>query len=283
MDPNDGSTAVTLVWSGLRAVGIFYGEQIPSMPDVLERLKVLIDSSTPIVVMETVEEMRVVRLVRAACSALNLATFEWSIASGLARCGVNHLIPDLESPIPAGGYQGSAPRHAPEQDTQALYNSREPDQMLSNLQGISIEAVFILKDLHRHLDSPVVVRRLRDVGQQFSTNRRTVVLTGPKIEIPLNFAAWWSLWSYLYPTALAFARLLTKPWCAWKNPHLAAQTQWRGNVRHCREPSWTDGRRSRARYLTSTGGALCPLSGNRNRRSRREKGSAAPVRDARVC
>ena len=184
MDPNDGSTAVTLVWSGLRAVGIFYREQIPSMPDVLERLKVLIDSSTPIVVMETVEEMRVVRLVRAACSALNLATFEWSIASGLARCGVNHLIPDLESPIPAGGYQGSAPRHAPEQDTQALYNSREPDQMLSNLQGISIEAVFILKDLHRHLDSPVVVRRLRDVGQQFSTNRRTVVLTGPKIEIP---------------------------------------------------------------------------------------------------
>ena len=56
--------------------------------------------------------------------------------------------------------------------------------MLSNLQGISVEAVFILKDLHRHLDSPVVVRRLRDVGQQFSTNRRTVVLTGPKIEIP---------------------------------------------------------------------------------------------------
>src|SRR5438874_2190099 len=34
------------------------------MPDVLERLKVLLDSSTPIVVIETVEEMRAVRLVR---------------------------------------------------------------------------------------------------------------------------------------------------------------------------------------------------------------------------
>src|SRR5439155_70481 len=34
------------------------------MPDVLERLKVLIDSSTPIVVIETVEEMRVVRRLR---------------------------------------------------------------------------------------------------------------------------------------------------------------------------------------------------------------------------
>ena len=57
------------------------------MATVLERLIVLIGSSTPIVVMETVEEMRAVRLVRAACSALNLAVFEWSIASGLMRCG----------------------------------------------------------------------------------------------------------------------------------------------------------------------------------------------------
>ena len=66
------------------------------MPDALERLKILLSSSTPIVVMETVEEMRAVRLVRAACSSLNLATFEWSIASGLVRCGsdVGELVPE---------------------------------------------------------------------------------------------------------------------------------------------------------------------------------------------
>ena len=39
------------------------------MADALERLKVLIDSSTPIVVMETIEEVRAVRMVRIACSA----------------------------------------------------------------------------------------------------------------------------------------------------------------------------------------------------------------------
>ncbi|PYX38816.1 MAG: hypothetical protein DMG81_10740 [Acidobacteria bacterium] len=58
------------------------------MDKVLDRLKVLIDSSTPIVVMETVEESRAVRMVRAACSSLNLAAFEWTIATGLARCGI---------------------------------------------------------------------------------------------------------------------------------------------------------------------------------------------------
>src|SRR5882672_11410328 len=58
--------------------------------------------------------------------------------------------------------------------------------MLANLEGISIEAAFILKDLQRHMDDPVVVRRLRDVGQKFATNRRTVILTAPKISVPLE-------------------------------------------------------------------------------------------------
>src|ERR1700676_1294535 len=53
----------------------------------LERLKILINSSTPIVVMETVEEMRALSLVREACSGLNLAIFEWTIADGLVRSG----------------------------------------------------------------------------------------------------------------------------------------------------------------------------------------------------
>src|SRR5260370_11077161 len=56
--------------------------------------------------------------------------------------------------------------------------------MLANLEGITGQAAFILKDLHRHMDDPVVVRRLRAVGQRFATNRKTIVLTSPKIEIP---------------------------------------------------------------------------------------------------
>jgi hypothetical protein len=157
---------------------------VPSIADALQRLKTLIDSSTPIIVMETVEEVRAVRMVRSACATLNLATFEWSVASGLMRCGttVGEVVMGLDS----GAHY--APPHADtdaiEQNAKALYNSREPAQMLGNLAGITIEAAFILKDLHRHMDDPIVVRRLRDVGQHFATNRKTIVLTSPKIDIP---------------------------------------------------------------------------------------------------
>lgn len=47
-----------------------------------------------------------------------------------------------------------------------------------------MEAAFVLKDFHRHMEDPVVVRRLRDVGQKFSANRRTVIITGPAVAIP---------------------------------------------------------------------------------------------------
>ena len=78
------------------------------MDKVLERLKVLIDSSTPIVVMETVEEVRAVRMVRAACSALNLAVFEWTIATGLARCGTKSSHAIEAGAFDPGGYQTCA-------------------------------------------------------------------------------------------------------------------------------------------------------------------------------
>jgi hypothetical protein len=173
----------------------------------LDRLKVLINSSTPIVVMETVEELRALSLVRTACSELNLPVFEWTIADGLVRSGsgvaapqpvayprpetrmgaipqgnseADRLVRAVLSPV--GNDAGASPRTA-------MYNTADPVQALANLESMTVEAVFVLKDFHRHMDNPVVVRRLRDVGQKFSANRRTLVLTAPAIEMPPELAS----------------------------------------------------------------------------------------------
>jgi SpoVK/Ycf46/Vps4 family AAA+-type ATPase len=167
---------------------LFYGSNlrlVKPLTDALASLKVLIDSSAPIVVMETVEEVRAVRFVRVACASLNLATFEWSIASGLARCGNDGNEPAVEARFPASGTGHDATDLA----AQTIYNTREPAQVLGVLEGISVEAVFILKDFHRHMEDPVVVRRLRDVGQKFSKNRRTVVIIAPSIKMPPELAS----------------------------------------------------------------------------------------------
>src|SRR5262249_55420908 len=135
-----------------------------TMVDPLERIKVLIDSSTPVVVIETVEESRAVELVRAACNLLNLPVFEWSIADGLSRSGGN--------PATAGNA------------AQPIVNTREPAQVLAHLETMTIDVAFVLKNFHRHVDDPVVIRRLRDVAQIFSSERRTLVITAPGIQFP---------------------------------------------------------------------------------------------------
>ncbi len=155
----------------------------------IERLKILINSSTPIVVMETVEEVRALTIVRAACSELNMALFEWTVADGLIRSGANASampVADLQMRINAARH--AADPGAPEGKA-AIYNTVDPVQALANLESLTLEAVFVLKDFHRHMDNPVVVRRLRDVGQKFSANRRTLILTAPSIQMPAELAS----------------------------------------------------------------------------------------------
>ncbi|MGD0973585.1 MAG: AAA family ATPase [Candidatus Korobacteraceae bacterium] len=162
------------------------------MAEVLERLKILINSSTPIVVMETVEEVRAVAFVRSACAELGLPTFEWTIADGLVRSGSNAAVglPGAAASLPLAqsgpslAARDAALNRDSEPNAPAIYNTREPVQALATLESMTLDGVFILKDFHRHMEDAVIVRRLRDVGQKFSANRRTVVITAPAITIP---------------------------------------------------------------------------------------------------
>src|SRR5712692_8437929 len=176
---------------GVDRTSILREQLAPGQTDMnaLERLKVLINSSTPIVVMETVEEVRALTLVRAACSELNMAVFEWTVAGGLVRSGTHaSALPAADMQMRINAAHHAADPRAPEGKA-AIYNTVDPVQALANLESLTLEAVFVLKDFHRHMDNPVVVRRLRDVGQKFSANRRTLILTAPSIQMPAELAS----------------------------------------------------------------------------------------------
>jgi hypothetical protein len=177
----------------------------PSL-DPKERLKIVIESSTPLVVIETVEELRAMALIRAAAAELNMPVFEWSIADGFARAGAGSIPPAATSEQHAGTEldrklavvnaslaQAKIPplslvtgkeQFAPESAPPPVYNTKEAAQVLQHLETLTVEGVFVLKDLHRHLDTPLAVRLLREVADEFSRDRRTLVLTGPSVPIP---------------------------------------------------------------------------------------------------
>jgi SpoVK/Ycf46/Vps4 family AAA+-type ATPase len=170
------------------------------MPDVLERLKVLFNSFNPLLVMETVEETRAVDLVRRAASDLSLPVFEWSIADGLQRSGapvnpgpadprrttgvnnVNALL--SQAGLPMVNIPPGMALPAPVGPSSMIVNTQSAPGVLAHIESMTTDAVFILKDLHRHLDDVVVVRRLRQVAQNFTRTRGTLVLTGPAVNLP---------------------------------------------------------------------------------------------------
>jgi len=182
-----------------------------SKSDPKQRLKVIIDSSTPVVIIETVEELRALRTVREAAHELQLPVFEWSIADGLARSGATPAGSDTPPPLPGSGakeptemdrklaavnaslIQANLPPLSivtgkdQYENTAApapVYNTKEAAQVLQHLEMVNLEGVFVMKDMHRHMDSPIVLRLIREVAQAFCRDRRTLVLVGPSIGIP---------------------------------------------------------------------------------------------------
>ena len=121
-------------------------------------LKSLVLSFHPVIVIETVEEDRVSGLLHNVAGDLHVAHFSWTITTGLQK------LPGDE-PI-------------------ATQWTTDPFQLLSHIEGLSIEAVFHLRDFARHFETPQVVRQFRDLAKRFATTRSTLVLTGRTVELP---------------------------------------------------------------------------------------------------
>jgi ATP-dependent 26S proteasome regulatory subunit len=189
------------------------------MSTSLERLKLLINSSTPIVLMETVEEGRCLELMRQACAELNVALFEWSIADGLQRSGV----PTSPSAADPRQQAWSAAPQSSVGDGPIL-NTQQPASVLAHIETLTVEAVFLLKDFHRHLDDVVVVRRLREVAQQFARSRRALVLTGPSLPMPPELEKEVEYLDLPLPDAALFRQLVEQTFARLAKTHRLKRT-----------------------------------------------------------
>jgi SpoVK/Ycf46/Vps4 family AAA+-type ATPase len=126
--------------------------------DNIKDLEVLINSHYPIIYIETFEESRIENLVLEVTFNMGLPLFIWSATTGLARFG-------NEKPV---------------------YNTKSPHDALSFIDSSTMEAVYLLKDMHNYLQDSLVVRKLRDICQSFHQRRRSLILTAPSFSIPFE-------------------------------------------------------------------------------------------------
>ncbi|HEX7766458.1 MAG TPA: AAA family ATPase, partial [Nitrospira sp.] len=120
-------------------------------------LRTLIRSCHPLIVIETVEEERVLALLQSVAAQERMPLFEWSITKGLTRADDGPTLSKMTA---------------------------TPLALLQHLNGLTVEAVFWLKDLAPHLQDPAVARQLREVSAIYSRTRATCILTGHPIVLP---------------------------------------------------------------------------------------------------
>ncbi len=128
-----------------------------SLSTSVHDLRTLIRSCHPLIVVETVEEERVLALLQSVAAQERMPLFEWSITRGLTRQDEGQSINKMTA---------------------------TPLAVLQHLNGLTVEALFWLKDLAPHLQDAAVARQLREVSHHFGRSRTTCVLTGHPIVLP---------------------------------------------------------------------------------------------------
>lgn len=151
------------------------------MPDQDPRreLALLVNSTYPIIYMETWEEARAVAILESVAEDLRVPFYEWAVTTGLARAG-------------------GAP----------IYNTHEPAQVLATVTTLTGEGLFLLKDFHKYLDQDVIVRKLRDLTQEFRRAGRTIIITAPVVNIPVELEKDTARFSLSFPGEAELGQLV---------------------------------------------------------------------------
>jgi SpoVK/Ycf46/Vps4 family AAA+-type ATPase len=123
----------------------------------LHDLELLLRSETPVLLIESLEEQRILELFTRLGITLGQAVFCWTLTDGLRR--VEYLSTTRQELAP-------------------------PAEVLRHIKVTGQPGIYILLDFHPFLDEPMHVRLLKEIGQGHAELARRVVLVSHAIATP---------------------------------------------------------------------------------------------------
>ena len=129
-------------------------------------LRLLLASHHPLVIAEMRDELRFLEILRGVAESLDLPVWTWSVARGLAR-------------------DGNPPQ----------INTIEPQAAVNHVATLRDPGVFVFADVHRHLEDPVFLRKVKEFAHGGRPGQ-TLVLAVPDHIVPRELdgtALPWSL------------------------------------------------------------------------------------------
>jgi len=200
----------------------------------LQDLTALIRANTPLIVVETRDEDRVVELFRQSLLHVWRALHRWTITEGLRRL-------DLDREDPAAG-------------------PPDASAVLRAIQEAGQRGIYLLLDFHPYLGYASHQRLLRDILQRRHCEAHVLVLVGARVELPPELEALAVRFVPRLPDAAALLKLVREEAAAYARENggrrvEADEDAVRQIVRHLQGLDLHDARRI-ARQLIHADGAL---------------------------
>jgi AAA+ superfamily predicted ATPase len=126
----------------------------------LEDVDRLIRARYPLLYVVTWEEERARKYFMALAEGQGKSLYEWSITDGFRRL--------------------MGPKDAPRQEQR----TREPMAVLNEILQSDVAAIYVLKDFHGYLETPEIVRQLRDLANALRRSKKTLILLSPIVKLP---------------------------------------------------------------------------------------------------
>ena len=152
-------------------------------------LELLLRSQTPIVVIESLEEPRILQLFTRLGLRLGQAVFQWTVTEGLRRQEVDF------------GNQGS---------------NSDPGDLLKHIKSVSQPGLYLLLDFHPYSKDPLHVRLIKEIAQGYADTPRTLVFISCSFDIPLEVRHLTARFDLQLPDRASIKRLILEEARAWQ-------------------------------------------------------------------
>src|SRR2546427_803630 len=130
-------------------------------PKFVSDLDTLIRARYPLIYLLTWEEQRLDAILQDVARTHGKALLQWSVTRGLRRVSGVRTVTISEQ-------------------------SRDPVEALGAIGKLTEASLVVLKDFHPFLESPAVVRAMRELAQDLKSTYTTVILLAPVLSIPVE-------------------------------------------------------------------------------------------------
>ncbi len=158
----------------------------------LHDLELMLGAQTPIIIVESLEELRILQFLVRISHSLPLPLFKWTVTEGISRLDVDY------------GQQA---------------DTENPQHALRHIKASASPGYFTLLDFHPYLDDPLHIRLIKEIALNFDNINKYLVFISYSLEIPRELKHLCARFSVQLPTRSTIKKLIKEEALRWKARH----------------------------------------------------------------